>query len=46
MILETNGEVAVPIIFKIEKDFNCNLVFIMFLKGKKLLFLLFLFGAN
>ena len=34
MILENKGEVDAPIVSKIEKDFNCSLVFIILLEGK------------
>ena len=34
MTLDTNREVVAPIIFKIKNDFNCNLVFVLFLEGK------------
>ena len=39
MILENKGEVDTPIVSKIEKDFNCSLVFILFLEGKVVAFI-------
>jgi undecaprenyl pyrophosphate phosphatase UppP len=39
MILENKGEVDTPIVSKIEKDFNCSLVFILLLEGKVVSFI-------
>jgi hypothetical protein len=42
IILEIKGEVVAPIVSKIEKHFNCNLVFILLLKGKVITFIFLL----